>query len=472
MTALKPDLPILIVDDEQDVAHAIERTLRINGYNNLHPISDSREVLNTLEKSNASLVILDITMPFISGDKLLVEIVARYPCLPVIMATAMDSAELVVDCMRKGAYDYIGKPLSTNRLLASIGGALELWELRRENKALRNKEKKGVPAQPAFFSEILTQNADMLALFRYIEVIAPSSQAVLVSGETGVGKELFALAIHNASGRKGRFVAVNVAGVDDEVFSDTLFGHIKGAFTGANSDREGQIKKAASGTLFLDEIGDLSLKSQVKLLRLLQEKVYLPLGADTARETDARIIVAINQNLEEMVAKGTFRKDLYYRIYAHHVAVPPLRQRFDDLPLLIKHFVQLAADELGKKPMTIPEQLYPFLRNHAFPGNIRELQAVILDAASRQAGSHLGLDTVASILSLKKNQKNAVVENDGEEGKLVTFGTVLPSMQEVRILLIKEALKRADGNGSLAAKFIGITRQSLAQFLKRHNISL
>ncbi len=349
MTALQPDLPILIVDDEQDVTRALERTLRINGYNNLHSISDSREVLDTLEESNASLVLLDITMPFISGNELLEEIVARYPYLPVIMATARDSAELVVDCMRKGAYDYVSKPLSTNRLLASISGALEVRELRRENEALRNKERQGELAKPAFFREILTQNFDMLSLFRYIEVIAPSSQVVLVSGETGVGKGLVAQAIHKASGRNGRFVAVNVAGVDDEVFSDTLFGHVKGAFTGAITDREGQIKRAATGTLFLDEIGDLSLKSQVKLLRLLQEKVYLPLGIDTTRKTDARVIVATNQNLEEMVANGEFRKDLYYRIYGHHVAVPPLRQRFDDLPLLVNHCLRLAADELGNR---------------------------------------------------------------------------------------------------------------------------
>lgn len=472
MTALQPDLPILIVDDEQDVTRALERTLRINGYNNLHSISDSREVLDTLEESNASLVLLDITMPFISGNELLEEIVARYPYLPVIMATARDSAELVVDCMRKGAYDYVSKPLSTNRLLASISGALEVRELRRENEALRNKERQGELAKPAFFREILTQNSDMLSLFRYIEVIAPSSQVVLISGETGVGKGLVAQAIHKASGRNGRFVAVNMAGVDDEVFSDTLFGHVKGAFTGAITDREGQIKRAAAGTLFLDEIGDLSLRSQVKLLRLLQEKVYLPLGIDTARKTDARVIVATNQNLEEMVANGEFRKDLYYRIYGHHVAVPPLRQRFDDLPLLVNHCLRLAADELGKKALNVPEQLYPLLRNHGFPGNIRELQAVILDAASRQAGSNLGLNTVATILSLKKNHENTVVKSDGEDGKLVTFGTVLPSMKEVRILLIQEALKRAGGNGSLAAKFIGITRQSLGQFLKRHNISL
>lgn len=468
---LRPDLPILIVDDEEDVARAVARTLQVNGYDNLQQLSDSRKVLENLKEKGASLVLLDITMPHITGDELLVEILANYPHLPVIMATARDSAELVVDCMRKGAYDYINKPLSTGRLLASVSGALELREVRRENEALRNKEKQGLPTNPSIFKKIITQNADMLRLFRYIETIAPSSQVVLISGETGVGKELVSRAIHKASGRTGNFVAVNVAGVDDEVFADTLFGHVKGAFTGANTSRSGQIKRAAGGTLFLDEIGDLSLKSQVKLLRLLQEKVYHPLGADSASKSDARVIVATHKNLGDMVEQGSFRKDLYYRLYAHHVAVPPLRHRFDDLPLLVEHFVRMAANELDKKVLTVPDQLYPFLKNYEFPGNIRELQSVLLDAVSRQAGANLGLGTIQNILNKENDLEKVDLINGGKDGSMVTFGPVLPSMKEVRHLLIQEAMVRADGNGSLASKLIGITRQSLSQFMKRHNMA-
>ena len=469
--ALRPDLPILIVDDEESVARTIARTLHVNGYNNLSQLSDSRKVMDTIEQTGASLVLLDITMPYIKGTELLMEISARYPYLPVIMATARESTELVVNCMRKGAYDYIKKPLSSGRLLSSVSGALEVWELRRENEALRSKEKQRVPGNPDLFQEIITQNTEMIRLFKYIETIAPSSQAVVVSGETGVGKELVSQAIHRASGRKGNFVAVNVAGVDDEVFSDTLFGHIKGAFTGASTSRAGQIKKAAAGTLFLDEIGELSLKSQVKLLRLLQEKVYLPLGADTARKSDARIIVATNKNLEEMVERGEFRKDLYYRLYAHHVAVPPLRDRLDDLPLLVAHFVRLAADEMGKKPLKVPKQLYPLLRNYSFPGNIRELQAIILNAASQQVGLNLGLSTIEAQVSRGKGTPKDRGINNGADVPMVSFGAILPTMTEVRHLLVKEALERADGNISLAAKFIGITRQSFSQFLKRHSLS-
>ncbi len=470
INASYPDLPILIVDDEPDVARTVAKTLSINGYNNLSCLSDSREVLDQLKETGASLVLLDITMPHIKGDDLLIEISARHPNLPVIMATARNSTELVVRCMRKGAYDYINKPLSTGRLLASVSGALELWELRRENEALRNKEKQGHPQNLDIFNKIITQNTEMMRLFKYIETIAPSSQVVLVSGETGVGKELVSQAIHQASGRKGEFVAVNVAGVDDEVFADTLFGHIKGAFTGANTSRAGQIQKAAAGTLFLDEIGDLSIKSQIKLLRLLQEKVYLPLGADIDRQSDARIIAATNRNLDKMVSQGSFRRDLYYRLYAHHVAVPPLRDRFDDLPLLVDHFIKLAADELGTKVLKVPNQLYLLLQNYDFQGNIRELQAIILNTASRQVGSTLGLATVNAIISRERGQKKDVLKNNREDVSMISFGPVLPTIKETRLLLIKEALQRANGNITLAAKFVGITRQSLSQFIKRHNI--
>lgn len=465
-TTLHPDLPIIIVDDEVSVSRAVSRTLQTNGYNNLVCLSDSSEVVGQLQESDASMVLLDITMPHIQGDELLVDIVLRFPNLPVIMATARDSAEIVVDCMKKGAFDFITKPLGTRRLLAAISGALQVRELRRENEALRDRDRQGAPHQPAYFKEIITQNSKMHRIFKYIEAIAPSSQVVLVCGETGVGKELVASAIHRASGRKGTFVAMNVAGVDDEVFSDTLFGHVKGAFTGAGSGRDGQIKKAAAGSLFLDEIGDLSLKSQIKLLRLLQEKVYQPLGADSDRKSDARIIVATNKNLDKMVEKGTFRKDLYYRIYAHHVALPPLRERLDDLPLLVSHFVDQASSDLGKGKIGIPGELYPLLRNYEFFGNIRELQSIIYDVVSLQSGHILALDLFVKKMIKKKKAGKSSEQSTGR----VIFGPVLPTVTEARHFLVHEALKRSNGNISLAAKLIGLSRQSLSQYMLQHKI--
>lgn len=466
---LHPDRPIVLVDDDEGVARAVARTLTINGYNNVIAINDSREVLPRLHEGEASLVLLDITMPHMRGDELLQEIVSHYPHLPVIMATATDSVDMVVGCMKKGAFDYITKPLSTGRLLACIRSAMEVRELRRENEALRGKEQDSLPRNPDLFYDSITANREVLNIFHYIEQIGPSAQPVLISGETGVGKELAARAVHRASGRDGRFVAVNVAGIDDDVFADTLFGHVRGAYTGAATSREGQIIKAASGSLFLDEIGDLSLKSQVKLLRLLQEKEFYPLGADTPQTSDARIIVATNRNIEEMLLGGTFRKDLYFRLNAHHVHLPPLRSRLDDLPLLVPHFVTLAATEFGKKQLSVPAELYTLLATYSFPGNIRELKAMIFDAVSRQQGAVLGLGSFAGNMGLSE-AKTGKGKPDCEPS--VCFGDELPSMKEVRCRLAEEALRRSGGNISIAARLIGLTRQSLSQFIRNNAISL
>lgn len=469
--SLQPDLPIFVVDDEQDVAEAIERTLVINGYNNIFSLSDSREVIKKLNQVGASLILLDITMPHLNGEELLEEITSSFPEIPIVMATARDSVEVVVKCMKKGAYDYIKKPLTTDRLLASISGALELRDLRRENKALRYQNKCEKPNNFECFSDVITRNTTMLALFRYIETIALSNQVVAITGETGVGKELIAKSIHMASGRKGKFVAVNIAGIDDEVFSDTLFGHVKGAYTGANISRGGQIKEAAGGTLFLDEIGDLSCSSQVKLLRLLQEKNYLALGSDAVRTCDARIVVATNRNFDDLVEQGTFRKDLYYRLNTHHVTVPPLRERFDDLPLLVEHFLQVAASEFGKKVLNVTPQIYPYLRNHSFPGNIRELQAIMFNAVSRQQGSHLGVDILHLVMQGQFRPKMVLENGKDDIIPNISFGPILPTIKEARELLSIEAIKRADGSVALAAKLLGVTRQALGQYLQRNSIA-
>lgn len=464
-----PDQPILIVDDDEDVNKAVARTLRANGFSNLLALTDSRKVLPLLGEQEISVALLDISMPNIRGDELLQQVVENYPFIPVIMATATDSIEMVVNCMKKGAIDYISKPLSTARLIASISGALQLRDLRLENCAQRRKTTVRLPKHPEFFRDTITDDPQMLALFRYIEAISSSSQPVLITGETGVGKELAAGAIHRASCRKGQFVAVNVAGLDDEVFADTLFGHIKGAFTGAGGNRDGQIRKASAGTLFLDEIGDLSLKSQVKLLRLLQEKEYLPLGADTAQSTDARIVVATNSNLESLVEQGLFRKDLYFRLYAHHVALPPLKKRLGDLPLLVNAFVLEACQEYNKKINSVSPELFPLLRNYSFPGNIRELKAMVFDAVSRQRGSILGLESFMASTGHHAKKKKGGFEKD--TGDKVVFGSQLPSIKEVRIKLVREALIRSQGNISSAARLIGLSRQSLSQFMQSHKIT-
>ncbi len=317
----------------------------------------------------------------------------------------------------------------------------------------------GTLDHPEAFSRMVTQSPEMRVIFQYLESIAPTHLPVLVTGETGVGKELIAEAIHNLSCCPGNLITVNVAGVDDDLFSDTLFGHKRGGFTGADRDRPGLIEMAAGGTLFLDEIGDLSMGSQVKLLRLLQEGKYYPIGSDTVKLTDARFVVATNQDLDSMQQKGLFRKDLYYRLRAHHVNIPPLRQRREDIPLLVDHFLQLAATTLGKKKPTPPRELAPLLENLPFAGNIRELEGIILDLVSRHKSG------VLSITSIRNRMSQAPVLDGpskvSESNPLLAFGDQLPTLRETERLVIEEAVKRCRGIQTLAAQMLGVSRRAL-----------
>jgi len=456
------DLPILLIDDEEIVLKAMKRAFNLAGITNIITVNDSREVLSTMAQQEVAFVLLDLSMPHLTGDVLLEMIIQSHPQVPVIMVTANDDVSTIVSCIKKGAFDYIVKPVDTGRLLAAARGAVEVRELRSENAILhKRKQKKGLKS-PDAFDGILTRNEEMTSIFHYLEAISHSSQPFVITGETGVGKDLIAKAVHRLSGRKGDFVAVNVAGLDDNIFADTLFGHIKGAYTGADRDRGGQIKKAAGGTLFLDEIGDLSMASQIKLLRLIQEREYSPLGSDKPENTDTRIVAASNRNLDEIKETGEFRKDLYFRICAHQTHIPPLRDRLEDLPLLVEHFLKKAALEFDKKKPTVPDEVYVLLNAYHFPGNIRELRSLIYDAVSKHTAGVMSLDTFRKVLGGGK--QGVIAKKTLLSG--LTFGTQLPSMKEIRRLLVDEALIRAENNRTVAARLIGITRQSLSQYLQ------
>ncbi len=374
---------VAIVDDEPDALYTYSVILKSNGIKDITCIQDAREVPVILKERSFSVILLDLSMPYISGFELLKYIVVEYPEIPVIVITAINEINSAVECIKAGAFDYLVKPVEKNRLITSIHKALEINRLKEEITGLKESLLLDDIEHKDAFSEIVTVNQKMKGIFKYVEVIARTDQPVLITGETGTGKELIARAVHRVSGKKGEFVAVNIAGLDDTMFSDTLFGHRKGAFTGAMSNREGLIARARGGTLFLDEIGDMSEASQIKLLRVIQENVYYPLGSDMAKNSDARIIVATNQDINEMVSSGKFRKDLFYRLKAHHVHLPPLRERKDDIPVLVDHFVKEASISLGKKLLKYPEELIVLLMNHLFPGNVRELKMMIYDAVTR-----------------------------------------------------------------------------------------
>lgn len=464
--AVYPDKPLLIVDDEEHFLLSVELSLSAEGINNIQTCNDSRKVENLLKSNEYALALIDINMPHVSGLDLLRLIVQDYSEIPVIIISAIKEVERAVECMKIGAFDYVLKPVDVNRLVTTCRRGLDITNIRYENRMLKEYLLTDQLQYPEAFEHIITRSDSMRAIFKYVEAIAKTPLPILITGETGVGKELIASAIHTISERKGELVPVNVAGVDDTLFSDTLFGHKKGAFSGAETERKGLIEQAEQGTLFLDEIGDLSLESQVKLLRLLQDGKYYPLGSDMARLSDARIVVATHRDIEQMKNGNHFRQDLYYRLRAHHIKIPALRERKEDIPLLVNHFLKKAAETLNKKAPTPPKELYTFLSNHNFPGNIRELEGLIFDAVSRHQSGVLSLNVFREKISFQET--TATVQSDDENGvELITFPENLPTLQEAEFILIAEALKRAKGNQRIAAELLGISRTALNNRLKR-----
>jgi DNA-binding NtrC family response regulator len=464
---LHPFRPILLVDDEEAWLHSFSLTLRATGLNNIICCQESRKVMEILATRQVSVVVLDLTMPHLAGEELLPQIVEEHPQIPVIIITGLDLVDTAVGCMKLGAFDYYTKVAETNRLIAGVRRAIDISRLRHENYQLKEHFLKDRLDHPEAFSEITTHNKAMRSVFQYMESIASTGEPVLISGETGVGKELIARALHTLSGRKGAFVPVNVAGLDDTMFADTLFGHKKGAFTGAEQNRRGLIDQAAAGTLFLDEIGDLTMASQIKLLRLLQEKEYLPLGSDIARRTDSRMVFATHHNLQEMQASATFRKDLYYRLHAHHIHIPPLRERLDDLSLLLDRFLDEAAERLGKKKPAYPKELLFLLGTYAFPGNIRELKNMVFDALSKHRARTLSMDSFKEYLREKSPSLDEEAVRPADAATPFASLHRLPTLKEAGYLLVLEALQRANGNQAIAAAMLGITRQALNWRLKQ-----
>jgi DNA-binding NtrC family response regulator len=429
---------------------------------NILTCQDARKVTAFLAQREIGVLLLDLNMPHLSGEKLLPGIREEHPDLPVIIISGMTEVSLAVECMKLGVFDYLVKPIEKSKLQTTVGRALEISELRRENVSLRSHLIERQLHYPDAFQEITFQDESIRALLLYVESIADTHQTVLITGETGTGKELIARAIHNISGRKGQLITVNVAGFDENMFSDALFGHLKGAYTGADRDRPGLIEKAEGGTLFLDEIGDLGMTSQVKLLRLLESREYYPLGSDVARRADARVLVATNRDLETEVEKANFRKDLFFRLKTHHVQLPPLRERINDLPLLFDRFLREAAEELGKPAPNTPADIYLILKSYDYPGNIRELRSLVFDAVSRHTTGTLSLKVFQDVIGQKGATKTKIPTENYFANALT-----LPTLRETTEMLVSEAIKRSANNQSIAARILGITPQALSQRLKR-----
>lgn len=455
---------VLLVDDEATVLLSSQMILGSAGIRNVQTIDDSRQLMPLLAQQDVALVVLDLFMPYISGTQLLPEIIREHPGIPVIVMTASQEIETAVACMKDGAFDYLVKPVEESRFVSSVRRALELGDLRRQMDALKRSLISDQLEHGEAFSSIVTVSRKMRSLFQYLEAVAGSGEPVLITGETGTGKELLAESVHRLSGRSGEFVPVNVAGLDDALLSDTLFGHRKGAFSGADSSREGMVARAAGGTLFLDEIGDLTPASQIKLLRLLQERQYFPLGSDVAKISDARILCATHRDLAAEIAGETFRSDLFYRLSVHQVEIPPLRKRREDIPALVAFFAAEAAASLDKKAPEATPELLTLLDNYHFPGNVRELRAMVFDAVARHKSG-----AVLSAKSFRKTVKQQLGNKTAFKGSATRAGNDdrFVTLKEAERLHIEEALRRAGGNQGTAAALLGISRPALNRRLSR-----
>jgi len=463
VNTLSPSFKILLVDDEPAWLRSMSLTLEsAAGITNTVACQDSSKVLDILDQGGVGLVLLDLNMPGLGGEELLERIAERHPEIACIMVSGMDQLAGAVRCMRLGAYDYLVKTDDEERIVGGVQRAVRMLELREENREVASRLVRGGPRTPEAFAKLVTRCRAMQAIFAYVEAVAASPQPLLVTGESGVGKEQLVRAAHALSGRTGPLVAVNAAGLDDAVFADTLFGHLRGAFTGADAPRRGMIEEAADGTLFLDEIGDLSVASQVKLLRLLQEGEFYPLGSDQPRRIRARIVVATHCDLAAKEASGAFRRDLYYRLRTHHVHVPALRERPEDIEPLLHHFLDECSRELGRPRPPLPPELARRLAGYPFPGNVRELRALVYDAVSVQRGPTLPLDAFRKAFGWAEPGMDA----DARAQNPFASFECLPSLSEAARQLVEEAMRRSGGNQTLAARLLGISQPALSKRLK------
>jgi DNA-binding NtrC family response regulator len=464
---------VLIVDDEINTLKASATILKMNGHKDVVTESDSRRVMEIMNAGGVDVLMLDLYMPHVSGMELLPLLREQHPQVPVIIVTAAYELERAVECIKSGAFDYLVKPVEPERMMVTLQKAFECRALNDQVASLRDHLVEDRLDNPKVFEDIVSCSRKMRAVFQYLEVVAKSPQPVLITGESGTGKELVSRAIHRLSGCKGELVSVNLAGLDDTMFSDTLFGHKKGAFTGADQLREGLIVKAAHGVILLDEIGDLCESSQIRLLRLIQEREFYPVGSDTSRKSEARIVCASHKNLKDLVAQGRFRNDLFYRLNVHHVDLPPLRSRKEDLPLLLEHFIRQAANSLSIKPPSYPKELLDLLAVYHFPGNVRELQSIVFDAVARSKGGKLSQEPFRLVMTAGRAQapppvtpESATPGQDPRLGQLEEIWGHFPTLREAENYLINYALKVSQGNQGTAATMLGLKRQTLNMRLK------
>ena len=446
---------ILIVDDERAIQKALRGVLEDEGYR-VTAVGSAQEALTRLQDETPDLVFLDIWMPGMDGLEALAEFKRIRPETAVVMISGHGTIETAVKATKLGAYDFIEKPLSLEKILLAATRALDHGRLERENRDLREQLERG--------QRIVGKSRVIEELRQQIGIAAPTNGRVLIHGENGVGKELVARAIHAQSVRQdGPFVEVNCAAIPEELIESELFGHERGAFTGAVSRRRGKFELADGGTLFLDEVGDMSVKTQAKVLRVLEEQAFERVGGKETLRVDVRVLAASNQDLPDLIAQGRFREDLFYRLSVIPVEVPPLRQRAEDIPLLVEHFIKLFSGENAKRPKTISVEALAYFLSYEWPGNVRELRNMVERLVIMTPGDVIGPEALPP--PLRPRDPAATVEDTQREK------TLKEAREAFERAYILGELRTHDWNMTRTAEKLGIERSHLYRKLKIYGIA-
>ena len=454
---------ILVVDDEPNYLIILEELLEDEGFEVL-TATNGNEALEVAEKADINLIVTDMQMPEMNGVELLFESKKRWPAIPVIMVTAFGEVDKAVSAMQAGAFNFLSKPFKNDELIANIKKAIEHHAVVQENIRLRNEAK-----ERCSFSGMVGKSRKMQQIYTLIEKVAPTRTSVLITGESGTGKELIAKAIHYNSDREGApFISVNCAALPDNLLESELFGHEKGAFTGAISLRKGRFERADSGTLFLDEIGEMPVTLQAKLLRIIQEQTFERVGGSSELSVDVRILTATNKDLKEEVSQGNFREDLYYRLNVLNIHIPPLRERMDDIPLLTGHFIEKFRIQMDKPNLTISNEATAFLSSLPWDGNIRELENTIERASILCNQETIEPDDVQpDTLSPNHPEIDSKFDIDNLFRSDIRLPDILDAIEKKLLL---RAMDQAEYVQTKAAKSLGITKSLLQYKMKKFSI--
>jgi two-component system response regulator AtoC len=454
---------ILVADDEENIRMLLSETLKDEGYEIIE-VTNGDEAVKEVKKSDFDCALMDVRMPVLDGMEAFLKIREIRNNLPVIFLTAYGSSDLAIKAMKKGAYDYLTKPFDLEELKVKVKKAIELKELTENAPKFEKDENRYIS------DEIVGNSPKMQEVFKQIGKVAESDATVLIRGESGTGKELVAKAIHHHSNRKNKpFIVVNCAAIPETLLESELFGHEKGAFTDAYARRIGKFEQAQDGTIFLDEIGDMSLNLQAKLLRILQEKTFSRVGGNETIVSNARVLAATNRNLEKLVETGEFREDLFYRLNVVTIWLPPLRERKEDIPLLVDYFVAKYAEKYKKDVRGVSKEVLELFLDYDWPGNVRELENAVARGVIVTSAPLILIEDLPQTLRDKTKQ-----ERQGEvkvEGQLEEENLNLPKLiEKIEKEAIIKALEKAEGNKTKAAQILGISRKSLFNKLRYYNL--